>query len=114
MGQKKFDLVASRQFMTEEIDRLTDANGRAAAARSASASRRDVGRTPIVVACMDERNALTEEGLGLDPTLVRRFASGGGKIGPDDFLRICAPLLTDRGSRVTIFLTTHEVVGYPD
>ncbi|MFH2062949.1 MAG: hypothetical protein ABIJ46_02225 [bacterium] len=112
--EKGFDSAAAKAFLSKEFGQLTATNRRAAEARSISASRRDVGRTPLVVVCMDERNPLTEDGLGLDPTLVVRFASGGGKVAAGDFLRLHAPLLADGGRKAVIYLCTHWVQGEPE
>ncbi|OIO52064.1 hypothetical protein COY93_00095 [Candidatus Uhrbacteria bacterium CG_4_10_14_0_8_um_filter_58_22] len=106
--------VVRRKFLKEEVERLMSTNSKVAEARSISASQRDTGRRKIVVACMDERNALTEEALGLEPTLVQRFASGGGKVGAENFLHLHASLLEGGGQNATIYLTTHEVVGAPE
>lgn len=66
---------------------------------------------PIVVACMDERNTLTEEALGLNPFQVTRLATGGGMIDANDFLSIYSDRLSGEGKGNEILLVTHEVVG---
>lgn len=95
----------------EIIRQAFDRHENALAVRGGTAVR-DQG---IIVACMDERNTWTEEALGLAPHRVFRFASGGGKIGAADFVRLFTGALASlppTGRRV--FLMTHEVVGRPD
>ena len=114
MEEAKSSKKVRQKFLTAEIEHLIETNRLAIQARSMSASKRGIGRTSIVVVCMDGRTHQAETALGLDKTTTVRFASGGGKIELNDFLRLHAPLLTNDGSRVTILLTTHEVVGYPN
>jgi len=69
----------------------------------------------LLVVCMDERTALTEEALGLDPSRVFRFASGGGKIEADDFVALFGKRLVSMpADSRRVLLATHEVVGHPD
>jgi hypothetical protein len=98
-----------KEFFQQELVKLTETNANTAASFSSTDEPR-----PIVVACMDERNTLTEEGLRLVPSQVLRLATGGGRISAEDFLDIYSAELSSTGAGNTVYLVTHEVIGRPE
>ena len=107
------DTETSRDaFFAEELETLTRRNAQAINDRAARKNSAE-GRLTAVLACMDERNTLTEEALGLHPSEVRRIATAGGKIAAPDLLNLLG-LEKTAGEGVTLHLVTHEVIGRPD
>jgi hypothetical protein len=101
------------EFFTKECAELLERNAHAVAYRAIPKKMSD-GRKDVVLACMDERNTLTEEALGLYPSMVRRIATGGGKIAADDFVRLAGSAAADDGADLSAYLVTHEVIGKPE
>ncbi|MFH1047945.1 MAG: hypothetical protein V1738_06615 [Patescibacteria group bacterium] len=104
-----------KDFFVNECRELTERNEQAVQKRSADVDDRGDGRRHVVLACMDERCTNTEEALGLQSSAVRRIATGGGKISPEDFmslLGLTAGPLAGKGD--TLYLSTHEVIGRPE
>ncbi len=108
------DREAQESFWKEEFAAMPERNKGFAAERAKNAreieQRREV-RESVVVNCMDERDALTEESLGLLPGEAEVYGSGGGKIDPETFEKIYGARLAaaeKAGKEAVVYLTTHE------
>jgi len=116
-GHEHMDKEAIESFWTKELKDLPERNRRLAAAYQADAAereRRQHRRQTIVTSCMDERTAFTEEALGLHPGEAEVLASGGGRIGIEDFKRIYGETLKKaeaEGKETEICLVTHKCAG---
>lgn len=107
-----------REFLDAEIVAMQNRN-RSAVERKRkdtfALQKRTYARMSMLVACMDERNTLTEEALGMHPDEPFRFATGGGKVDAATLKSLTDRALpTNDGRTPVLYLVTHEVIGKPN
>ncbi len=101
-------------FWNKEMTALVERNqelSRAHEAQAEQIAERQAKRLTILVTCMDERDFNAEEGFGLLPGEAEVFASGGGKIGAEDFKRLYGAAMeaaAKAGKEIEVYFAPHE------